>query len=207
MSPQGTPLPHPLNRLALAVALVVVLCAGTAVAARLLSTERTTQLGLFDASGRLAKGHEVAATRSGSCFTSSLAADGSDAWRCTAGNEILDPCFRPPHGDGPLACLADPWGPVTKLRLTRPLPKATPIDTDRPMPWAVETSGGLRCTKLTGATDVVRGQRVNYGCTDGSVLVGDVDDSSDLWTIMRSPSGQPEKGDLERVNLRRAWRP
>ena len=75
------------------------------------------------------------------------------------------------------------------------------------MPWAVETSGGLRCTKLTGATDIVRGQRVNYGCTDGSVLVGDVDDSSDLWTIMRSPSGQPEKGDLERVNLRRAWRP
>lgn len=207
MSPQGTPLPHPLNRLALAVALIVVLGAGTAVAARLLSTERTTQLGLFDSSGRLAQGYEVKEKRRGACFTSSLAVDGADAWRCMAGNEILDPCFQPPRGDGPLACLADPWGQVTQLRLTRRLPKATPVDSAEPMPWAVETTDDLRCTKLTGASEVVDGKRVNYGCTDGSVLVGEVDDSSDLWTIMRSPSGHPEKGDLERVNLRRVFRP
>jgi len=207
MSPEGNALPNPLNRLALAVALVVVLCAGTAVAARLMRTERTTQLGLFDASGQLAKGHRVAGTRSGSCFASSLAVDGSDAWRCISGNEILDPCFQPPKGDGPLACLSDPWGAVTKLRLTRRLPKATPARPTTPMPWAVETSSGLRCTKLTGASDVIHGQRVNYGCTDGSVLVGDVDDSSKQWTIMRSPSGHPEKGDLRRVNLKRVFRP
>jgi hypothetical protein len=207
MSPEGNPLPNPLNRLVLAVALVVVLCAGTAVAARLMSTERTTQLGLFDASGRLAKRYKVTATRSGTCFTSSLAVDGRDAWRCIAGNRILDPCFQPPKGHGPLACLSDPWGTVTRLRLTRHLPKPTPVHETRPMPWAVETSSGLRCTKLTGATDVYRGQRVNYECTDGSVLVGDVDDSSKQWTIMRSPSGHPERGDLARVNLKRAFRP
>ena len=206
MSPEGTSLPHPLNRLAVAVALIVVLCAGTAVAARLLSTERTTQLALFDSNGQLAKGHKVAGTRTGACFTSSLAVDGSDAWRCSAGDEILDPCFRPPHGNGPLACLDTPWGAVTKLRLTKRLPKATPVDSARPMPWALETSSGLRCTKLTGATNVIAGQRVNYGCTDGSVLVGDVDDSSDLWTIMRDARTGPGTV-LARVNLRRAWRP
>jgi hypothetical protein len=123
------------------------------------------------------------------------------------GNEILDPCFQPPKGDGPLACLTDPWGAVTKLRLTRHLPKPTPVHEVTPMPWAVETSSGLRCTKLTGASAVYRGQRVNYGCTDGSVLLGDVDDSSKQWTIMRSPSGHPDKHDLARVNLRKAWLP
>jgi hypothetical protein len=196
-----------MNRLPLAVALVVVLFAGTAVAARMLSTERTTQLGLFDADGRLAPGHNVAATRDGTCFTSSLAVDGADAWRCTAGDEILDPCFQSPRGKGPLACLAEPWGPVTQLRLTRRLPKATPVGSPGPMPWAVETMGDLRCTRLTGASDEVGGKRVNYTCSDGSVMVGEVDDSSALWTIMRSLSGDPHRRALERVNLRRVFRP
>jgi hypothetical protein len=200
-------LPHPLNRVAVAIGLVLLLGAGTAIAARVLSTERTIQLGLFDASGRVADGGRVVATKSGECFVSSLAVDGADAWRCAAGNEILDPCFQPPRGSGPLACMADPWGPVTQLRLTRRLPHATPVDSRKPMPWAVETVDELRCTKLTSASDVIGGKRVNYRCTDGSVLVGDVDDSSDQWTIERSLSGRPRSGDLERVALRRVFRP
>jgi hypothetical protein len=201
-------LPHPSKRFALAVVLIAILFTASAVAARILRTERTTRLALFDSSGQLAAGYRVAAEHKGSCFTSSLAVDGTDAWRCTAGNEILDPCFQPPRGDGPLVCLADPWSrEVTRLRLTRALPKATPVDAGKPMPWAVETSGDLRCTKLTGATDEIDGQRVSYGCTDHSVLVGDVDDGSDQWTILRSPTADPRRPELDRVSLRRAFSP
>jgi hypothetical protein len=194
------------RRAAVILAAALTLGAGTALAAQLLRTEHTEQLGLFDASGQLGAGVSVAAEREGSCFNNSLAAPGPDAWRCSAGDEILDPCFQPPRGGGPLACMTDPWSPVTKLRLTQPLPKPVSPGSAAPLPWAVETADGQRCTMITGTAEVIAAKRTNYSCNDGSTLVGTIDRSEDVWTILRRPSGDARHGALERVRLRRAYR-
>ena len=64
----------------------------------------------------------------GSCWTNSIAAPyRSDAWRCTVGNEIHDPCFQIP-GNANLLCDPNPGNiadasPVI-LSLVKPLPKS-----------------------------------------------------------------------------------
>ena len=46
---------------------------------------------LYSAEGKLTV--PVMKTGSGSCFTGSIISQRSDAWRCSEGNKLLDPCF------------------------------------------------------------------------------------------------------------------
>ena len=65
----------------------------------------------------------------GSCMAGSLAdASRVDAWRCSAGNQMYDPCFENSFGErGLLACVQMPWtNSVTMLR-----PDFTPARTPR----------------------------------------------------------------------------
>ena len=50
------------------------------------------------------------------------------------------------------------------------------------LPWAVELADGERCTLLTGATAVVAGMRINYGCDGGGSIVGDLQRGPTVWT-------------------------
>ena len=50
------------------------------------------------------------------------------------------------------------------------------------IPWAVELVNGDRCGLLTGATSVVAGMRLNYGCEGGGYIVGDLDRFQPTWT-------------------------
>ena len=50
------------------------------------------------------------------------------------------------------------------------------------IPWAVELANGERCGLLTGATAVVAGMRINYGCEGGGSIVGELDRSQPVWT-------------------------
>ncbi len=47
--------------------------------------------------------------------------------------------------------------------------------------------GGTTCGFATGATGVVGGMRINYGCSDGRWLLGEVDRSSPRWRIYAIP--------------------
>lgn len=108
----------------------------------------------------------VAAHRSGSCFTSSITVATHDAYRCLAGNTLLDPCFARSHTARNLFCYTAPWSEATRLHLTKPLPRPT-----KPLrltfPWAIQLAGNIRCIASGGTTDVKRGIPLSYQCPSG----------------------------------------
>lgn len=120
------------------------------------------------------------ATR-GSCFTSSLADPGrAGAFRCVAGNTLLDPCLAvSAHA---LVCGAGPEGPWRRLTVAG-LPSSAPAPPALAhAPWAVRLASGLTCTSIGGGTaDLVDGQPVLYRCGHGGELVGGIDTAGPLW--------------------------
>lgn len=122
-------------------------------------------------------GHQsvpVANTVRGSCFTASIAAAGSDTYRCIAGNSLLDPCVAAPTAPvtpiahpKTVACLTDPWSPATVVQLTSPLP-ALPSPSDHARPWALQLADGTRCVAVTGTVPQSHGVAMTYACADGS---------------------------------------
>jgi hypothetical protein len=109
----------------------------------------------------------------GSCWTGSLVAPRPDAWRCmTPGAVIFDPCFSNSSEEKKVVCALAPWDDkVTVLKLEAPLPHDE-VDEDsgesgQPAPWALVLDSGDRCVFLTGATDLVNGQRIDYACRQG----------------------------------------
>lgn len=180
------------RRVAVLVAVgIVVVGAGVALASGFWRTRHTGHLPVFTAQGTLSSAFHVAARGRGYCWTSSLASGEGDAYRCMQGNLIHDPCFAPAADATEVACFRDPWHPVTLLRLTRPLPKHDPT-VKEVLPWAIETTDGRRCTFLTGATAPMGGERINYGCTDRSFLIGGPDRSRAVWTIRSARTYRPD---------------
>jgi hypothetical protein len=148
-------------------------------------------------------------TESGSCFSGSDATQRSDAWRCSSGNELLDPCFSSPLAAGTVVCPAAPWLHTgITIRLTQPLPSA---EADHGaaslarLPWALELYDGSRCLLATGATSVLDGRRLNYFCGGQSKtgLWGAPNRSTQPWRIYRAAF--TAKRLTQRVAVRRAW--
>jgi hypothetical protein len=173
----------PRRWLAPAIGLVAVAGAGGAVAAVLLRTQHTSRLPVFTAQGRLSAQFHVGARGHGYCWESSLASTAHNAYRCFEGNVIHDPCFAPSAHATSVVCFLDPWQRVTLLRLTRRLPKPAAPVKGPPLPWTIVTADGRRCVFMTGATALVANERVNYGCTDGTYLIGYPNTRQPLWTI------------------------
>jgi len=142
-----------------------------------------TQIKLLTPFGQngLSIGLAVTQRVNGDCFAPSVASPSRpDAWRCSSGNGILDPCYqRILGGENQLACpVGGPWpANVVLLTLTKPLPSEPRKESgrDTTLPWALELANGLRCTLFTGATAPVAGMRINYGCPGGFQVVGDID--------------------------------
>lgn len=139
----------------------------------------------------------------GTCFGNSSKVQRADAWRCSSGNMIIDPCFSGTSG-GPLACSSTPWTKsVTQLTLTRPLPapfvtRATSTDGSA---FAIELANGQRCSLIGGATGSIAGRRINYGCPGGTGL-GDIDRSAGLWSIYYVVTGEST---AQAVGVAIAW--
>ena len=161
----------------------------------------------FGANG-LSIGLAVTEKLNGTCFAPSIASSSRpDAWRCSSGNGILDPCYQRILGDEKqLACpVGGPWpANVVLLTLTQPLPSEPrkEVSRDSTLPWAIELANGQRCTLFTGATAPVAGMRINYGCPGGFQVVGDIDRSHAMWRVF----SQGEKSiALEQVDVAVAW--
>jgi serine/threonine protein kinase len=146
-----------------------------------------TQVQIFNVlspSGSLAV--HVTNTVSGSCFTSSSAVARADAWRCTVGNNLVDPCFE--TGAEQVLCpIGGPFG-GTGLLVNLPsndLSNQVPNKDSgtKGLPWAIELDNGWKCLAFTGATNVIDGQRLGYGCSNGAGLYGNPHRSSSVWTI------------------------
>ncbi len=193
--------------------LIALLCCGVAFAQQSSTTTpaTATQVRVFTPfnGGGLVVGLAVTDKVSGSCFASSAATpQRPDAWRCSAGNAIHDPCFQNVLGDQKeLACAQDPFSAdVVLLTLTKALPegehKAEP-NYLKGMPWALELAGGQKCTLLTGATAPVAGMRINYGCAGGGQVVGSVDRSLPLWRVFYQTADRSLS--LDQVGVATAW--
>jgi hypothetical protein len=171
---------------------LVVAGAGAGAAAILLRTEHTGHLPVFTAQGTLSPQFRVGSRGVGYCWTASLATQAPDAYRCMQGNAIHDPCFAPPRRRGIVACFIDPWHRVTLLTLDRPLPRHGPATSGPLLPWAIVLMDGRQCTFFTGATAAMGGQRINYGCIGGSLLIGDPNTGPPLWTIHSARAYHPD---------------
>jgi hypothetical protein len=129
----------------------------------------------------------------GSCFTNSVAAPyRSDAWRCTVGNVLSDPCFTI-QGTNTLLCGVNPAeGPYASslfvLNLTKSLPKPDSMAGTAPSnwAWAVQLADGTYCTPFTGTRPFTASGTVgNYSCSSSnpneSMIFGDLNASSSVW--------------------------
>ena len=137
----------------------------------------------FTINETLASGVKVIHTASGYCWTGSGTSERSDAWRCFIGNEIIDPCYS-----GPRTWVACPSGAgVIRIKLTKPLPlnmADAPLNTNRADPASITLAHGVTCGFITGATGVVGGLRLNYGCSNRAWLLGSPNRGSPLWSIL-----------------------
>lgn len=125
----------------------------------------------------------------GACFAASIASTRADAWRCSVGNRIYDPCFTASDTKS-VVCGANPITGVAgfKLNLTKPLPAPNKtIAAQRP--WLIQLIDGAVCNFATGASGLIGDERVNYYCSDKSVIVGDLT-PGEVWEASRSaPEG------------------
>ncbi len=145
-----------------------------------------------DAGGKLLPGFTVTSNVRGSCWTGSLSTFRADAWRCMVGNEIRDPCYAPATNARVVYC---PSSATLKSLLAITLTKPLPLNESNhggansvANPTMIVLSGGASCWFLTGASEAIHGMRANYGCSDGRVLVGDVDRSAPRWRIRAARS-------------------
>jgi hypothetical protein len=131
----------------------------------------------------------------GSCWTNSIAAPfRADAWRCTVGNSISDPCFQLPNSTSSLLCNVNPTVANSTstfiLKLTQPLPASQVPPSLAPSNWAwlIQLQNGTLCTPFTGTLPITATHDVaNYGCAPGPLgkdllIFGDLNSSSSVWT-------------------------
>ena len=163
------------------------------------------------------------ATRTGSCWTNSIAAPyRSDAWRCTAGNEIHDPCFMMP-GTNNLLCDVNPTSSTQALsapfilKLSKSLPAVVmPSSTPSDWAWAVLLVDGTYCTPFTGTRPFsATGETAYYGCAsvnpNEEYIFGDLNASSSIWTasvgtLSKSTSTYPPAVELlQNLNVETVW--
>ncbi|MCB0166914.1 MAG: META domain-containing protein [Anaerolineae bacterium] len=147
-------------------------------------------------------------TQAGSCFTNAIGLGRADAWRCTVGNQIYDPCFA--VDDKPtVVCDANPATGTTGfvLDLTEPLPE--PDAGDLAQPWLVELADGQVCGLMTGTIPGVDDRVAPYGCPDGSYLFEDFQQDGDVWLAEKAVIGLNDNGffieQSEMVPISRIW--
>jgi hypothetical protein len=151
----------------------------------------------------------ISRTVRGSCFSTSAAALRDDAYRCTSGNELFDPCLAPPasvRAGHVVVCPTDPFGNTgIEIRLTRPLPRNDePAPSERGIPFAVRLTNGCEAMLDTGATAVIGRERANYYCArTHQALWGTPSRRGRVWTIWSAPPNAKRLS--RRVPIAEAW--
>jgi len=123
--------------------------------------------------------------RTGSCWSTSDVLNRVDAWRCSADNSIYDPCFSIPGNSQAVICDTSPLSDSTgfKLNLTESLPARGTVSPVKSA-WAFELADGTNCIFMGGATAAFEGKRVNYSCSDGWVILGELQEGQ-VWTARK----------------------
>jgi serine/threonine protein kinase len=151
-------------------------------------------------------GLAVPATRhaTGSCFGTSNVIARADAFRCSVGNDIYDPCFM--VNQTQVLCPNDgPWANVGILvNVPDGLPNASAVKDQGTsgQPWAIQLADGTQCLMISGLTNVIANQRLNFQCTTGIGLYGNVQRSGSAWMIYASA---PHSAQITLRPIATAW--
>jgi hypothetical protein len=144
--------------------------------------------------GELAPGIQVAANlNDGSCSTASLA-DGANqnAWRCSSGKNVYDPCFAPPDETNvtQVACAQSPLSAVEMLTLATPLPSSSTAPSSStgstPVPWFMQLANGDTCGRTTGTAFSAGSPSPSYDCQSG--VASALNTSTEPWTVEYLPN-------------------
>jgi hypothetical protein len=154
-----------------------------------------------------AKGSSV----SGSCsMGASLALNRADAWRCSVGNAIYDPCFSAAPHARQVTCGATPQQPVGfPVKLSQALPTHPSASDNRA--WIVKLGDGVDCAYVTGATFGISGQRANFACSDRDWLLGDLVQGR-VWLAVKmtlqtgTSKNGPQASDLFEESVETVWK-
>jgi hypothetical protein len=168
----------------------------------------TTKARIFRAFSKRGRSLLHTKTRRGRCFTGSFAINRRDAWRCTVGHNLHDPCFSSARAHGIVLCPRAAWERKgVRLKLTAALPRKygnRRKPSRHVLPWGLELYDGRRCGIVTGATGGIGGQRANYACNRGDDwLWGRPNQHTQPWTIFTAPRDATSL--TNRVPIRRAW--
>lgn len=136
-------------------------------------------------------------TAAGECFTGSFVIPAPEGWRCSRGNEILDPCFTPtPGGHTEVICPASPWAHTAqRLAPVHFTGKGNNGESREPLhdpAWAIELANGAHCLILQGATSVQGNLPYSYQCNDGLALYGNENRETRPWTIFGRHAHTPQ---------------
>ena len=128
---------------------------------------------------------QIDSTRTGYCWTGSIAVGTTNAYRCMAHNLILDPCFAPKGSRvTSVVCVAAPWDAGTDLHLSRPLPSDHNTGTMR-SGWAMRLANGRECVAVTGTIQFVDDVPMRYACDQGKA--GNLLQNGGQWTVAYLP--------------------
>jgi hypothetical protein len=169
--------------------------------------------------GELLDPYHVTSSRPGECSVSSIVIpEDPNAYRCSFGNKLADPCFAMKQGSA-AACIVGPWDhSVLEVLLKRRVSydSSAVISPSEQRPWAPEVQDphdpGIlwRCLPETGATVPHAGHQPTYWCrSDNSEGGGSVLDDvrikpGQLAEVLFDSSEQP--GDIETAEVATAWR-
>ena len=144
-----------------------------------ITTSDSTQVIVFHPQGVPTREH------TGSCWSTSNVLIRDDAWRCTLNNNIYDPCFSISGTSQAVLCGTSPLSDNTgfKLNLTESLP-ARGTEPLIKYAWAFELDDGTDCIFMDGATAAFEGERVNYSCSDGWFVLGELQEGQ-IWTARK----------------------
>ncbi|GLV54829.1 hypothetical protein KDH_17250 [Dictyobacter sp. S3.2.2.5] len=103
---------------------------------------------------------------------------------------IYDPCFSSANYPNAVICDANParYTRGLKATLAGKLPVTTAAEASA-QPWVLQLPNNVYCTFATGATWIVNNERVDYGCTDNTVIAG-LPKQGTIWTANVVPQGQ-----------------
>jgi eukaryotic-like serine/threonine-protein kinase len=200
------------SSLALALGMVLVALVATAgtVGATAAPATKIVHFRVFTPAGRIV-GVSVTKTLHGSCFSGSIGLPRPDAWRCMAGNFILDPCLESPRGPKvPLVCVTYARDRAVRFVLTKPLPaKFRNRPERRFFAWRLVLANGDVCERFTGTSaGAVQGEGLVYGCTSGGTTT-EPNRTRPGWTVRylakgRSPFKVKKLADLKLLRVARA---
>lgn len=149
----------------------------------------------------LKPGYRVDRRTAGRCWTTSAVQD--DAYRCMAGNSILDPCWRLGPGRRRAVCLVVPWRHRVEVIRLRSRPASLGVPSHRL--WGLRLANGARCAAAQGATGIYRGSPVEFYCTRGFSVVGEPDRSAATWRAHVIERVQGHWCDRGRLAVVTAW--